>query len=1129
MKLRKLLIALLASLTAFSSLFAMACITSDHTGSGDNNSSIGDITGEYISSDWEIMPENTNPNLKYFGYFHSDGFRSQGSYIEEIATLQNSNVVLINSAFSFDVAREKIELARSLNFQVIFSVHGFFTGGQIRVANSASLVENYLEVWQNAQTALNEYVEDGTILAFYFDEPAWNGVKEEDFRTVTKLIRETYPDTKVLTTMTVYDIGVAKYENYPEINASYNEFCTDVSYDSYAKWNDKTRRTYIEALKSKATNNQYIWGCATGFTSNPEQNFELYNAIKGMYTEAIQEPRYAGILPFSYADGFEGDWGYGLHSFLNNTSDYYDRELKQLYVNIGREVCGMPAYDFNSDIEVVLYPFTEVYTIGETIDLPPLGAANGNGEAVPYEVTITSPSGQQIPVGSFEATESGAYVVTVTAGEGANQVVRSTKASVRYPNEISVFDDSAYTMDAGGTDADTWCWPRQVVTDFARTGSGSLRVTPHATDGTWARVIFNRNGYQLWDVSQTGGVSMWAYNNGTETIENLSLMISDEDMNKESTIYETVSMPAGEWVEYSIDISEIRAKISDLTKVVIFFGNSGATYPNRSDFYIDDVMFLEKQDEVVEDGIIDFELPSDALYIGGTEADVWCWPTSISTEQAHSGEHSLKVAPHATDGTWPNVVFKNFGQETFNLTNVESISAWIYFDSDNAMETFAFKITNDGDSNKSEKGFSLPARTWIQVTITKEEITGTTDLTNAYVKIGQVGGTYTDRSNFYIDDFTVVYGEGGSGEVTPDPKPDPEPVIPGGGLYDVPEDAIGFENANDILNIGGSEADVWCWPTSISTEQAHFGTHSLKVAPHATDGTWPNIVIKNGSSETFDLTKIKAICLWVYFDSDKPIRDFGFKICNEGETNRFEKKYDIASRVWTEVYLSIDELASASTDLTNAYVKFSNLGAGYKDRSNFYIDSIYVVLAEEEPEVPEVPADENVIGFESDEDLALVGTNADDIWTWPVSRSAEQAHSGSHSLKVTVRQDGGVWPNVVIGNVAGGTIDMTNVEKVTMWVYFDSDSAQTNFKLKINNGENVNQMLKGITLAAREWTQISISKAEILAGAAQIDLTKVRICIAQCAGTYEDRSNFYVDDFQAKQSKNKLTTERLRY
>jgi len=28
-----------------------------------------------------------------------------------------------------------------------------------------------------------------------------------------------------------------------------------------------------------------------------------------MYTEAIQEERYAGIVSFSYADGLEGDWG----------------------------------------------------------------------------------------------------------------------------------------------------------------------------------------------------------------------------------------------------------------------------------------------------------------------------------------------------------------------------------------------------------------------------------------------------------------------------------------------------------------------------------------------------------------------------------------------------------------------------------------------------------------------------------------------------------------------------------------------------------------------------------------------------------------------------------------------------
>lgn len=52
-----------------------------------------------ITSDWETMPENTNENLKYFGYFHSDGFRSQGSYIDEIASLENSNVLMINSCW----------------------------------------------------------------------------------------------------------------------------------------------------------------------------------------------------------------------------------------------------------------------------------------------------------------------------------------------------------------------------------------------------------------------------------------------------------------------------------------------------------------------------------------------------------------------------------------------------------------------------------------------------------------------------------------------------------------------------------------------------------------------------------------------------------------------------------------------------------------------------------------------------------------------------------------------------------------------------------------------------------------------------------------------------------------------
>ena len=158
MKTRKSLLALLAALTAFVSLFAVACDISkdpDYSSSSsatdsESGNGGGSVDG-YISSDWEVMPENTNPNLKYFGYFHGDGFLSQGSYMDEIASLQNSNVFLLNSAFSLTVAQEKLAAAKALGFKVIFSTHGFFTGGQVTQANSASLVENYQEVWANTQ------------------------------------------------------------------------------------------------------------------------------------------------------------------------------------------------------------------------------------------------------------------------------------------------------------------------------------------------------------------------------------------------------------------------------------------------------------------------------------------------------------------------------------------------------------------------------------------------------------------------------------------------------------------------------------------------------------------------------------------------------------------------------------------------------------------------------------------------------------------------------------------------------------------------------------------------------------------------------------------------------------------
>lgn len=769
-KTNKWLIILLSALICLCVAFATACGKTDEPNDDGGKKPGGDSTNTVISSDWETMPENKNENLKYFGYFHGDGFRSQGSYISEIASLKNSNVIMINSAWSHAAAQESLAAVKAAGMKAIFSVHGMFVGGQITQANTATLVANHEEVWNETATAIAEYIEDGTILGFYFDEPAWNGVPEDAFRTVTKMLRDKYPSIKVITTMTGYDIGIAKYEGYPELNASYNEYCTDVMYDSYGKWNDETRREYLEKLKSKALQNQWIWGCPKGFSDNPEQTGDMVEHIKGMYTEAIQEPRYVGIVSFSFADGIEGDWGYGLHTFFNNSGDYYDKALKNLYVDIGREVIGLPAWDHSKDVDLALLEPTEVYELGDTVELPAAGALDGNDRELEVTYTVTSPSGKAMPAESFQATESGHYTVTVSAGEGENKQTKSTKVSVREPGEISVFDTPAYLSDADGTDADTWCWPRQIDTTFSHgeTGGGSLKITPHAKDGTWPRIIFARNGYQLWNISEYDYISMWVYNAGDEAIEGFALFVSDEDINSANKVGSTVSLPSKVWTEVTLSVAKVRESKPnlDLTKVTIVYGNDASDYKNRSVFYVDDVM-LKNNEELPDPNSISFEKTADLNRIGDNADDVWTWPVSLSDEQAHGGNKSLKITVRQDGGVWPNVVFKGIDAATFDITNASEVSVWIYFDSDNELTSgggtvFGFKVNNGENVNQAVKTFNIPARTWTELTITKDEILALAadiDLTQAKISIASLGSGYSDRSNFYLDDFLITVNQ----------------------------------------------------------------------------------------------------------------------------------------------------------------------------------------------------------------------------------------------------------------------------------------------------------------------------------------------------------------------------------
>jgi len=315
----------------------------------------GDKLVEYDSS-WPYpgpIPANTNPNLKYFGYYHTDGFGGSPQYFSDIGALGNSNVGWIT--WSDSSGKSEVYKCKQNGMQAIVMLPGtqFFDNSNSSAAGhvqSQPLAAGYQSNWAYLKNEFNQTMGDGTkildnIFAFYFDEPYWWGVQTDAFRTVTKMITDDYPTKHMMVCMTSMDIGASTYGNIPLVPDNYYEYCTDLGYDNYGVgpnfWNDTQRIQWLGLLKAKANNNQMLWEVpkameATPYTFHADGMIE---ALKGAYTEAITDKRFAGILCFSYATGINtGDWGYGLESFFRPDGDFYymGADLMSLHIGIGQ-------------------------------------------------------------------------------------------------------------------------------------------------------------------------------------------------------------------------------------------------------------------------------------------------------------------------------------------------------------------------------------------------------------------------------------------------------------------------------------------------------------------------------------------------------------------------------------------------------------------------------------------------------------------------------------------------------------------------------------------------------------------------------------------------------------------------
>lgn len=1086
------------------------------------------------------LPVNTNPNFKYYGFFHSDGFGAQASYMSKIGALGACNVAMINSAWSPEAAVSRIEEARANGMKSIVSLHGLFgnedengrTSGvhynedgtyRYEIVRSP-LLPNWQETFANWKNTLQEYIDDGSILMFYMDEPYWHGVMEDDFRTVTKYLQEQIPGMRFLHTMCMADIGawvptMVDGKPYPVLKASYNEYVTDVMYDGYSYWNDAERAGFMQKLKAIATNNQYIWGCGTGFVDHTQKDplsTEILKAsLQGMYREGIKEPRYAGIINFTFAGGdpnaSEFSYAVGTNQYVNPASEYFTEDLRQLNCIIGNKIMNTPLEEvkdlissFDDTLEISKVNPNAVWTVAidrskrrtgiaslkvtpnnndgtpavkftqhtsETYDLTgahhvTLWAKSYAGTLEGYALVISDAEGNKVektvPMGQLWTKYSIDVAELESAGvDVANAIIEFAfvgdeytekvafniddvaifnqedevfpEYEVEQTNDTIAFDNQVDLLRAVGNEAE---WPRELDLEVKIDGKASLKVVPHAEWGTWPAITFQPLEGDTWDLSKAGSVSIWARNAGVETISGFGLMVV---VGTETVKSVQVDMPAGEWVEFKISLEGTK-----YTNAIVKFGNMASNYTNRAAFNIDAFALGERENVDLDPNFIGFEHSSEIGRVGGSNDDVWCWPRAIDKTIAHTGEGSLKVSPHPSDGQWARVFFLPLEGDTWDLTGATKIRFWVYNNGEEDITTVDFTL-KDSSAAVYALPITMTSKTWTQIEINLANAS-TLDLSAVEIFLGNARTPYTNRAAFNIDDFEIVGNP----------------------------NLIGFESeADSETRIGTTGENHLFWPRAIDTEVKHSGVSSLKITPHAEWGTWPSINFLPAEGTVWDLTGAKKVTLWAYNRGTEVINGFYF---NVKDVNGVKLNNTVTLAVGEWVKFEIILTGSSSLDLSQiTEISLAQENGTYDNRCAFNLDDFEVDFG------TNVSYSQN----ETADDLGIfVPTNS--LYKASINTDAAFIAEGDSSFKFTCIQK---WPEWKFSSTFIEWLNENEYTTLKLKIYFDAENAGT--ALASTTGSWGIQGLAGSDCETNVWHDVELNVADITTNTTVFQLNKI--------------------------------------
>jgi hypothetical protein len=277
-------------------------------------------------------------HLKYFGYYAASGFVDKADKPWSLTKLGHSNVVFLADDPQRPI-ETSLDSSRRNHIKAIVMVYNCFFTCNPGKPGQSSLVTDWKERWNAFRPRLNAY--EDVIYAYYFDEPYWNGIREEDFRMVTRMLRQEAPGRRVMAVLCSLSLEPSwGRHTFPEMPATYIEYLTDVGYDWYGAWNDKEHAQLTAKLKAKMWPRQAYWfiPCSFGPETSGHSQPQLVENILKMHELAQANPDCVGLLLFAYDSS--KDWGVSADRLFDPSDSCYEPYLKNLHLNIGNSVCS---------------------------------------------------------------------------------------------------------------------------------------------------------------------------------------------------------------------------------------------------------------------------------------------------------------------------------------------------------------------------------------------------------------------------------------------------------------------------------------------------------------------------------------------------------------------------------------------------------------------------------------------------------------------------------------------------------------------------------------------------------------------------------------------------------------------